>query len=247
MRISDLKIKTLGLAALSALAACAGTGGPAPKAVNVTVGGAPIVLAAAGSLCVDPASLRRNSAGTFALLDDCIALGPVTDKRVAPANNGLITVSISPGPISRPGEESERGLGSLREFLAGPGLPALARSAERDGVKIVSSKIEDDMLILQVRDNGPAPLPKLSKTFWRGYTEVKGQTVSASLSTFVARGAQSKGRTLLKAVLEEIIDANAAPEPAEQINEEPESEEILQSTGAEPLQDPAKLKDEAES
>jgi len=212
MRISDLSIKSFGLAALCALAACAGSGRPAPKAVNVTVGGTTLILAAAKSLCVDPTSVRSNTKGTFALLDDCVALGPVKQTKVTPANNGLITVSISPGAITGAGESPKQGLESLRDFLAGPGRPALARSGQRDGVTIVSSSIENDMLLLQVRDTGPVPVPKLSRTFWRGYKEVKGQTVSASLSTFVARGAQAKGRVLLKDVLAEIAEANVQEE-----------------------------------
>ena len=197
--------------------ACGVSKAPAPSAVSMSVGGASMIVAAPDGLCVDPSSVRSNRLGGFALLDDCAALGPVSAASVPPASNGVITVSVSPGPISQPGETREAGLQSLRSFLTGPGLGALSRSGETREIKVERTLIENGKLLLLVRDPGEKPLPGLSSTFWRGFSQVKGQTVGVAVSPFPTSGGLDAALRTAHRVLNQIRAANPdvpTPPPA---------------------------------
>lgn len=228
MRISRRVFRLLLLLAALLPTACGFSNRPAPQVVPVKVGGVDLVIAAADGLCVDPANLKINRSGVFAFLDDCAALGPVPEGRVRPATTGLITVAVAPGAIALGDETAQEGLTSLRAFLTGPGLPALGRIGPTSDLKVEQSAIEGGLLLLQLRDPADPPWPGLSQQFWRGFVEVRGQTVSASVSKFRGRKSLSDGRAQLKSVLNTIVAANpelpvAAPDqedpvppPAEQ-------------------------------
>jgi len=208
MRISKRLAKPLLAGLLIALAGCSARG-PAPKEVKVTVGGTPVVIAASGTHCVDEQSLRENRAGAFALLDECASLGPVKRGAVPPPGNGLVTVSISPGPIARGQETQSAGLETLRNFLKGPGRIALSRGGEPEAASVDKSYIQDELLMLRVKDTGATRVPGLSTLYWRGFTQVRGQTASVSVSTFRSSGGGS-AETLLRNALLRLREANPA-------------------------------------
>jgi len=241
-RISDLFSKPLLVGLLIALAGC-GARGPAPKEVKVTVGDTPVVIAASGTHCVDEQSLRQNRAGAFALLDECAALGPVKRGTVPPPGNGLVTVSISPGPIARGEETQSAGLETLRGFLKGPGRIALSRGGDPTKVSVEKSYIRDELLLLKVKDSGATRVPGLSTLYWRGFTQVRGQTASVSVSTFRSSGGGS-AETLLRNALMRLREANPAlanPNPLSGIklnpfgglfkDKAPETPPVPESTG----------------
>jgi len=128
---------------------------------------------------------------------------------VPPPGNGLVTVSVSPGPIARGKETKGEGLETLRAFLKGPGQPALSRGGDPSKVKVEKSYVQDNKLILKVRDSGRTRVPGLSTVYWRGFTQLRGQTARVSVSTFRASGTGS-AEDMLVTALDHLTEANPA-------------------------------------
>ena len=174
------------------LAGCLGHGGvpgrtDAPLRAMPLYGGTIVVRGPEG-YCVDPASRRRQPAGTLVLLGSCEALTGEPGTRVAAA---LMTVTITP---RRPGTGQPRAR-DIAEALA-PKEPL----AQHD---------EDGLAMVHFNIGGAMVLPGGDPRYWRGGMALNGHLVSLGVYGPEGSGISGPaGRALLRDLAQEIRDAS---------------------------------------
>jgi len=169
--------------------------------VEVGVNGQDVVVAAPDGLCIDPRSVDVTRAGAFMLMGDCAALGGESARAV----NAVVTASVSTGGL--PGT-----LDDLQGFLTGPGVVTLSKSGELEKVSALTTRIVDDILFIKVRDEGRPAVPGATQEFWRGFFEVSGRLIGASVVGFdTAPISDAQARGLIGSLAVRTRAANAAP------------------------------------
>ena len=170
--------------------------------VKVGVNGQDVIVAAPEGLCIDPRSVDVTRAGAFMLMGDCAVLGAESGRIV----NAVVTASVSTGGL--PGSLEE-----LRTFLTGPGVVTLGKSGELEMVSALSTRIVDDILYVEVRDEGAAPIPGTAEDFWRGFFEVSDRLIGVSVVRFEASPIpDGDARALIASLAAQTRAANAGPE-----------------------------------
>ena len=182
---------------------------PVPKAVSVTAGDTPIVIAAPDGFCVDRATIDENSQGTFMFLSDCrvISEGGATARLPISA---ILTASISPTGLAGSEQGMEPALTSLKGFLSSPlGLFTLSKSNMDGATRILSAKQSDVALYLLVQDTAFTGEAGASNRYWRAFIEVNGRLVALSVTGY-AKGDTGEERSLriIRAFVEAIVIAN---------------------------------------
>lgn len=183
---------------------------PIPKAVSVTAGGTPIVIAAPNGFCVDRATVDENGRGAFMFLSDCYVIDAAGTTARVPIS-AILTASISPTGLVGSEQGVAPALTSLKEFLASPlGLFTLGKSNVDGAVSILSAKQSDVALYLLVQDTAFTDDVGASNRYWRAFTEVNGRLVALSVTGY-ARNDSMEERSLriIRAFVEAIVNANA--------------------------------------
>ena len=192
-------------AVLAGLAACAPQGGPGgiapgtasgPQAsVTVQAGGRAIRVTPPPGFCVDPASVRPQGPAAFVLIEDCAlaAAGGIASANTAPGLpierpaviNGIVTLSIGDQGLFGQSGDREAAFAALEAFLrSAAGRASAGRGGDAASIRVIEARRAGDTLYLLVEDAGNQVLPVLGERFWRGFTEVRGRAMIASLGIF---------------------------------------------------------------
>lgn len=163
---------TSRLAALALVSACA-TSVPQPDRAQIRVEGTRVTIVAPNNFCVDRQSVDLTKAGGLVLFTHCavqgIWSGPVE------ISTAILSVSISNDGLNGSLED-------LRQFLTtAPGKVALGRGGKVESIKILDSKIIEDVLLIKLRDTAVKPVHGQHPDLWRGFFVVAGRVVSASV------------------------------------------------------------------
>jgi len=191
MPISDMIRAALpALAAALALAACdAAMVGDAPSRATVTVAGGPVIIAGPSGFCVDRSTLNVTDAGAFALMGDCALLGSGGSGLSRSAAGAALTASISAGGLAGEGDDPASSLAEIAAFVQTPeGRALLGRSGRSDGVRILATRPEGDVLYVLVEDRGAQLITGVDARFWRAFLEVRERMAVLSVLGFEGSG-----------------------------------------------------------
>ena len=173
----------LSLAAL-ALAGCVpvGMNGNQVGQSRTTLTGPGLTIAAPTGWCVDPKSLKNTSNGGFVLFGNCAAISENPNDARAP-EPALLSATIGPPAVEdKNGKLSLTRLKGMDTFFHSEiGRAALARSGESKDVKIESSRITGDMLLLRISDRSTSGGPPTARTYLRAITDIKGRIAALSV------------------------------------------------------------------
>lgn len=210
MRIYKTLIKGAALLALSgALLGCVEgptTLGPTPipKAVSVTAGGTPLVIAAPNGFCVNRATVDENGRGAFMFLTDCRVIDEAGTTARVPIS-AILTASISPTGLVGSEQGMTPALNSLKGFLATPlGTFTLGKSNVEGAVSILSAKQSEVALYLLVQDTAFTDDAGASSRYWRAFTEMNGRLVALSVTGY-AKNDREEARSLR--IIREFVEA----------------------------------------
>jgi hypothetical protein len=175
------------------------------RAVTLPVSG--VSVAGPSGYCVDPASVRDNDKGGFALLGNCSGLS----GRNNPALKGktaLLTLSVS-APMA---DTEQFDPPSFEAYFASEtGRRALSRSGSARTVQLIESEAQEESVLLHVRDSAPMTLRGQGREYWRALFLLNGRLVTATATPFAeAPMSENQLRTLLDRFVTELKRRNPA-------------------------------------
>ncbi len=135
-------------------------GGNAPALTDARLAGGEILVSGPPGYCIDPASLRADTAGGFALLASCAALGSEGPSAGLPA---VMTVTVS-RPV--PGQDAPT-LADLQATVA----PA----------NVLDTVETDTLVMVQLDQGGEAAFDGSDARYWRGMKRVGARIVGLAL------------------------------------------------------------------
>jgi hypothetical protein len=153
-----------------------------PSRASVSVGGAPIAVAAPAGFCIDAQSTSVDARGAFVMVSDCGLLGQ--PGGATPPVAAVMTGSFSANPdlIAEGGDTT---LDDLEAFLAtARGRAVLGRSGDAGATRVVQATRQGDVLFVLVEDRGRSPLPGVEPRFWRAFMTVNGRMAALSIQGF---------------------------------------------------------------
>ncbi len=217
MRTFNILTKGAALVALSIVVACTtvqdtGTGPtPIPKAVQVSAGDVPVVIAAPGGFCINRATIAENANGAFMFLSDCRVLADTGAASRVPIS-AILTASISPTGLAGSENGMKPALSALGQFLATPvGAFSLGKSQVNGAVSILETKQTDTALYLLVEDRAFHDDAGVSNRYWRAFTEVNGRLVALSVTGYSDVDPEEKrSLRIIRDFMQAIVDANTA-------------------------------------
>jgi hypothetical protein len=195
-------IRAATLVALLALAACEGGlsfGAPA----SVAVAGGAVTVAGPAGYCVDSRLSRTGGTEAFVVLGSCAAFSPVAARPEGTPAVLTATVSAEPAAPPEPGD--------LERFLRSPqGRAAISRTGRAETVEILSTRREQGVLLLHIRDEGAgAEGPATDSAYWRAVFGLNGRLVTATVLAFADRPlSPDQGFRLLDAFVDRLKAAN---------------------------------------
>lgn len=190
---------------------------------HVTARGREVVLVPVSGLCLTAEGIDISESGVFAVIADCVTeqgLSPAgtdadgdTVYRLPPLFPGLMTVSVSEGPLFEEGTGSAEGVRRLRAFLASEeGLALLGRNGSGETVELIESVPMGDGVYVHVRDTHSGELALLAPAFWRAFVEINDRLVLVTVSGFRDRPLSDDTMlAVLAAQVTELRDANGLP------------------------------------
>ncbi|PCJ74496.1 MAG: hypothetical protein COA53_08975 [Rhodobacteraceae bacterium] len=218
MRTFKILTKGAALVVLSIVVACTSVEqntatGPTsiPKAVRVSAGDVPVVIAAPRGFCINRATIAESANGAFMFLSDCRVVADTGVASRVPIS-AILTASISPTGLAGSENGMKPALGALGQFLATPvGVFSLGKSQVNGAVSILETKQTDTALYLLVEDRAFRDDAGVSNRYWRAFTEVNGRLVALSVTGYSdADPEEKRSLRIIRDFMQAIVDANTA-------------------------------------
>lgn len=162
--------------------------------------------------CADPATIRNEGRGGFALLGNCAT---VTGRVFVPQPGDRVVLTVAVRP-RRPGVPSiAEEIETLDAFFtSAAGRRALSLSGDAAAVEVVETRAEDGIFYVLAREAGRPPAPGLADAWWRAYFDVGTHVVSlGAIGTDETELADTRALTILKRLALRIRKASP-PDPA---------------------------------
>lgn len=196
--------------AIIALSACqmdtaaVGRASAAPRSVSLTAGA--LIIPAPRGYCIDTDSLQDVTQASFVLMGSCTGLRGRSDPSLK-GKTAMLTASVS-APFEAGIQIDPVALGAF--FASGTGLRALSRSGNAQNVKLYSSEIQRDILILHAEDSSKNPVRGLANDYWRAIFVLRGRLVTLTASPFAgAPVSETRAKQLLIAFAGDLRARNA--------------------------------------
>jgi len=191
------------LAAVAALAGCAGGFNitrNAPEQIRLPDG---LVVAGARGWCIDQTTTRTGGDASVVVLGSCAAI----------AQDALLPRPLVPGVVTVSVEDAATGVppaDTLEAFLVtAPGRAALARDGRATSVDILETRRSGETLYLHAVDRSGWPR-SVAQDYWRALFDIDGRFVTVSLvglsKTPISR---DDGLATLDAQIERLVDVNS--------------------------------------
>ena len=184
---------------------------PIPKAVRVSAGDVPVVIASPDGFCIDRATITETASGAFMFLSDCRVIASTGNAARVPISS-ILTASISPTGLAGSENGMKTALDTLGQFFATPvGVFTLGKSHVSGAVSILQTKQTDTALYLLVEDNAFDDDAGVSNRYWRAFTEVNGRLVALSVTGYTDDDPEEeRSLRIIRAFVQAVVDANAA-------------------------------------
>ena len=198
------------------LAACGGGRFELPNGVfqtgnraqaSMAVAGGDVIIAGPRGFCVDPGSSQQNASVPFVTLGNCASISG-NSRAPQPGVKAVLTASV--GPVAS-GSAVSGGTQTLDPFFrSAAGRKELSRDLNPNTVTIVDTFEEAGVFFLHLNDTSAGALPDIAPDQWRGYMDVNGRLVSASVLGFRdAPLSETQSRNLIRAFTREIRTKSA--------------------------------------
>lgn len=173
----------------------------------VTAGGRTVDIVPPDGFCIIDDTVETGEQAVSALIGRC---ANAVDTGMP---NGLLTASVSPAPLFRPGEPIASELDSLEAFLdSDSGRPLLTRNETASEPEIVETYRIDNMLVMLIEDPDTSAPIVATPRYWRAFMQLNDRMVTVSASAFSGDDANERAVfALLRAFTDELRTANTRP------------------------------------
>ncbi len=193
----------VALAAVVALAGCAGDFNvtrKAPEQIRLPDG---LVVAGARGWCIDRATTRTGGDASVVVLGSCAAI----------AQDAFLPRPLVPGVVTVSVEDTATGVpptDTLEAFLVTePGRAALARDGRATSIDILETRRSGETLYLHAVDRSGWPR-SLAQDYWRALFDIDGRFVTVSLVGLTTKPiSRDDGLATLDAQIERLFDVNS--------------------------------------
>ena len=182
----------------------------APQAVRL--GSGEVIVHGPQGFCIDPSSVRNDRGGSFVILGSCASLAN-SGQAGRPRHLAMLSISIA--------EPSGASIASASEALvpyfgAANGRATLSRNGNPDSVQVLSVFTDEGAVIVNAIDQSLMPQGELSPEYWRGFFDIKGRVVTASVFSLNDKPLSAgTGQALLLELIAALRAANLGPETAQ--------------------------------
>lgn len=164
--------------------------------------------------CIDPQTTRHGAGSAFVVMGSCAAITG-TSKAPHPANNAIVTTTVSMANPSVP--KINQSSAQLAQFFdSNVGHILISRDNTSDSVTIREAGAnKDGAFFLYVTDTSAGAPAGASDTYWRSYFDVRNTLVTISVLSLDASPLSKKqGLALLRSFTSILQNdaANATPE-----------------------------------
>lgn len=161
---------------------------------SVQLAASDIVVSAPNGFCVDAASLKDTPQAAFVLMADCAALRG-KKRKVNQSRSVMLTAAVS-APLESANSVTPQALKAF--FETQQGRTTLSRRNDVNTVSANMDIVEDDILVLHIRDSSPAQIAGLAQNDWRAFVVLKDRLVTLTAAPFVnTTAANPSAKTLV--------------------------------------------------
>lgn len=144
-------------------------------------------VTAPNGFCIEETSVKDTAQTGFVLMADCAALRG-KKRQVNQSRSVLLTTTVAP-PLESSQNVTPKALEQF--FGTEQGRAVLSRNGDPDAVSASMEIVNNDILILYIRDSSPVNIEGLAQDDWRAFTVINDRLVTLSVASFVG-GAASK-------------------------------------------------------
>ncbi|MBU2866139.1 hypothetical protein [Pacificibacter marinus] len=156
-------------------------GGAIKGQTSVRLASSNFTVTAPDGFCVDETSVKDTVKTGFVLMADCAALRGKKHK-VDQSRSVLLTTTVA-APLENPESVTPQALQKF--FSTEQGRAVLSRNGDAVTVSASMEIVDDDTLILHIRDSSPVNIDGLSQDDWRAFTVIHNRLVTLSVTPFV--------------------------------------------------------------
>lgn len=214
---------TSRLAGALALAALAGCGGGAPRALpdgrtapiyETRVTSDQLLIRGPEGFCVDPASTRDTGETGFVLMGNCAVLSNHADAG-QPDPTAVLTASIAAPDPERSLQEAIPELD--RFFRSEEGREILSRTGDPSSVDVLDSFHQGGVFFLHARDTSASEVQGVAQEYWRSYLDIGDRL--ATLTVLASEEAPIEAEAsleVLRSFTQAVAQGNAGSDRPEQ-------------------------------